>query len=264
MGQSILDGQLPYINLWDLKPPLAFFSYALFILLLGKSIVAIRIAGAISIAVTAFLIYIVGNKMWSKSCGIIAATLTVIFASLAPAGQCTMTEIVSLVPLIASMTILVTQRMTSPYLFIAGLLLGISAFIRLNLAFVGVFVTFALFFIILRNKDRSHFNQLIAFVLGGVLIVLMVVSPYLYTGNLQTFLDSVFLAPLSFSTSQFSTVSSARRLIQGTFGYSNIILWLGFIVGLIWAVKDKLHSSSVNSKNLIIYSTFFLLHPFQL
>ncbi len=27
MGQSILDGHLPYTNLWDIKPPLAFVSY---------------------------------------------------------------------------------------------------------------------------------------------------------------------------------------------------------------------------------------------
>ena len=70
MGQSILDGQLPYIDLWDLKPPIAFLSYALFILILGKSIVAIRIAGAIFIVVTALLIYVIG-----KICGVRAVVI---------------------------------------------------------------------------------------------------------------------------------------------------------------------------------------------
>jgi len=31
MGQSIIDGHLPYVKLWDLKPPGAFAFYAFFI-----------------------------------------------------------------------------------------------------------------------------------------------------------------------------------------------------------------------------------------
>ena len=58
MGQDILDGQLPYIDLWDNKPPLSFLSYAFFILFFGKSIIAIRLAGSICVVTTAYLIYI--------------------------------------------------------------------------------------------------------------------------------------------------------------------------------------------------------------
>jgi hypothetical protein len=39
MGQSILDGHLPYTELWDIKPPLAFAAFAFFIMVLGKSYV---------------------------------------------------------------------------------------------------------------------------------------------------------------------------------------------------------------------------------
>ncbi len=39
MGQSILDGHLPYTELWDIKPPLAFFFFAAVITVFGKSIV---------------------------------------------------------------------------------------------------------------------------------------------------------------------------------------------------------------------------------
>ena len=203
--------------------------------------------------------------MWGKGCGYIAATLTVIFASLlAYGGQCTMTEIVALVPLIGSMTILITGKMIAPHLFIAGLLLGISAFIRLNLAYVGVFITFVLIFLPISNKNRIQFNQLVAFISGGVLIVVLVVSPYLYTGNLNVFFDSVFLAPLSYSSLQIPPVSAAKSLIGRCFGYSNIILWLGFFAGIVRAIKNQLHSSSINRKNLTIYSIFFLATCFSI
>ncbi len=62
MGQSILDGHLPYTQLWDLKPPLAFVAYASFIFILGKSIISIRLAGTICVALTAFFVYLSGKK----------------------------------------------------------------------------------------------------------------------------------------------------------------------------------------------------------
>ncbi len=45
MGQELLDGRLPYADLWDNKPPLAFAAFAVFIAL-HPSIVALRVAGA--------------------------------------------------------------------------------------------------------------------------------------------------------------------------------------------------------------------------
>ncbi len=63
MGQSILDGHLLYTNLWDVKPPLAFVSYALIIAIFGKSIISVRIAGAVCVAFVSFCTYLVGKTL---------------------------------------------------------------------------------------------------------------------------------------------------------------------------------------------------------
>lgn len=54
MGQSVLDGHLPYLELWDNKPPLLFFIFALFIGIGGKNIVWIRVAGSLFLGISAF------------------------------------------------------------------------------------------------------------------------------------------------------------------------------------------------------------------
>ena len=264
MGQSILDGQLPYIDLWDNKPPLSFLAYGLFILFLGKSIVAVRLAGAICVVTTAYLIYIVARNTWNNRSGIISATIFIIFTSIMRSGQATMTEIVAIVPLIASMTILITQKGTPTHLFVAGFLLGVSTFIRTNLAFVSFFVTLAILVNLTLEKNKSILYQMIAFILGGVAVVTLVVLPYLFTGNLQIFFDSVFLAPLVYSNSQYSMLEVTKYLIKVGFGYSNIILWLGFLAGIAWATKEGLISSYKKRKCLIILSVFFIGTSFSI
>ena len=90
MGQNILDGHLPYTQLWENKPPLAFVFFAL-ALLFGKSIITVRIAGTVAVLASAYLTYRVGRKIWGQQTGVLAAILSIAFISLAHSGQATMT-----------------------------------------------------------------------------------------------------------------------------------------------------------------------------
>lgn len=56
MGQSIADGFLPYDRLWDLKPPLLFYFFALIEKVFPHSFVAIRFFGVIIIFLSAILL----------------------------------------------------------------------------------------------------------------------------------------------------------------------------------------------------------------
>lgn len=82
MGQSIVDGNLPYIELWDLKPPLAFVPYAISIWLFGKSIIAVRLlVGAICLGIASYLTYRTGNYIWGRRVGFLAALMSIVFVS---------------------------------------------------------------------------------------------------------------------------------------------------------------------------------------
>ena len=99
MGQALLHGHLPYVELWALKPPLAFAFFSAVIAIFGRNLVAVRLAGTLCVVVTAFLIYLTASRVWNRRVGLIAAILCVATISLLPSGQATMSEHVALVPL---------------------------------------------------------------------------------------------------------------------------------------------------------------------
>ena len=199
MGQSLLDGNLPYIELWDIKPPLAFVAYAVFIATLGKSVVAIRLAGTLCVFVTSWLVYLIGRSIGDRRGGLIAGILFIVAVSLISGGQATMTEQVALVPLIGALAWLIGRKLTPLVLLVAGILLTTATLVRLNLAYVVVAVGFWLLYSKFRLKTVNY-RGIIAYCLASFGLIFLTYIPYLMTNNGSIWLDSVVLAPLSYST----------------------------------------------------------------
>lgn len=63
VGQRLLDGQLPYVDIWDRKPLGLFLIYAV-IAAVSRSVVAYQIAGTLSAAMTAYLITRIVATRW--------------------------------------------------------------------------------------------------------------------------------------------------------------------------------------------------------
>jgi hypothetical protein len=199
MGQSVLDGHLPYLELWDVKPPLAFVAYAAFIALLGKSLVAIRLAGTICVFITSWLVYSIGKYISDRRGGIFAAILFIVATALISGGQATMTEHVALVPLVGALAWLIRRKTTPMVLLVGGILLTMATLVRLNLAYVVVAVGFWLVYGKLKLRVSSL--GIIAYCLGSFGLIFLTYLPYLVTSNGSVWLDSVVLAPLSYSDS---------------------------------------------------------------
>jgi 4-amino-4-deoxy-L-arabinose transferase-like glycosyltransferase len=222
MGQSLLDGHLPYTELWDIKPPLAFAAYAFFITSLGKSIVAIRLAGTLCVFLTSWFVYLVGRYIGNSSAGVFAAILTILTVTAIDSGQATMTEHVACVPLLGALTWLVTRKMTPGVLFLEGILLTGAALIRLNLAYVVIAV--GIWLVYSRFKYQTvGFREIVAYCLGSFGSILLTYLPYLIAGDGSIWLNSVVLAPLSYA----SRASSAGH---GGTGIKLIFACLIFVI----------------------------------
>ena len=262
MGQSILDGHLPYTELWDNKPPLAFVSYALIIALFGKSIVSVRIAGAIAVAFVAFCTYLIGKTLWSRQVGILGAGIFVIMASsLIPAGQATMTEHLALVPLIGAMSILVTKKITLRTLFVTGLVMAVASLIRLNLAYVTVLVGLFVVFAIKPCSIKVMVKRGLIYAAGSCLVILSTYLPYAITGYHKIWFNSVIVAPLTYANSQLSAVEILGIYLNSNVLGIKIIISIGLVaiaflvVQLIKAFKQKRLESELR---LICFLVFFL------
>jgi 4-amino-4-deoxy-L-arabinose transferase-like glycosyltransferase len=140
MGQSILNGHIPYVTAWDIKPPLAFSMYALFIAIFGKSLLAIRLGGLLCIYIASLLVYNSGKVLLGKTAGIIAALFLMVFVSSGPSGLSTMTEHMLLVPISWALYLLVARRVTIRSAFFTGLLFGAGILIKTSLIFESLAV----------------------------------------------------------------------------------------------------------------------------
>jgi 4-amino-4-deoxy-L-arabinose transferase-like glycosyltransferase len=244
MGQSILDGHLPYVELWDLKPPLAFAFYSLAIALFGKDLVGIRLAGTLCVVATAVLVSLLTGKLWNRQSGLIAATLTIVAISLLPAGQATMTEHVVLVPLLGATYLLISRNESLGTLFLTGILMATATLVRLNIGYVAIVVGIYLLATSIR-LPATALRRMAAYSAGGMLVVIMTWLPYLLAGQPQVWWTSVIAAPLSYSNAQDSTVQNLIRHGMHTLGvyedgsgykynvaWFNVMVWCSAVAGV--------------------------------
>jgi 4-amino-4-deoxy-L-arabinose transferase-like glycosyltransferase len=247
LGQNILDGHLPYTDLWDLKPPLAFLFFAGAIALLGKSIISVRIAGTVCVAFTAFLTYLTGKTLWNHRTGLLSAVICVAMLGFPSSGQAVMSEHIALVPMVGALSILVMKEYSPRNLFLAGILMAIATFVRLNLAYVSVLVGFYIVICIFIMPPRSIRTALIrglAYVSGGCFVLLLVFLPYAITGYQKLWLSSVIIAPLNYARFQLSAMDALREHIgyisqsftlkKGPLLVVSSLMWLGGLAGLVF------------------------------
>ncbi len=263
-GQSILDGNLPYTELLDAKPPLLWTSFALFILVFGKTVVSIRLAGTICVALTAFMTYLIGCKIWDNKIGVISATLFTIVSALSPSGQAVMSEHIALVPLMAALTLLITKENTLLNLFISGGLITTASLIRLNLAYVAIAVGLSLLCSLPMNvhhEKKMILYRGLAYAFGGFWIVFLTVIPYLILRQEEIWWLGVVTTSLSYANLQntvFVTLSQEITTIwQILLGKEStallgmaILVWLGgllqvFGIPIYWKRLDIFQQRSI-------------------
>jgi 4-amino-4-deoxy-L-arabinose transferase-like glycosyltransferase len=246
VGQSLADGHLPYVEAWALKPPLAFALFGAVIAIFGKNLVAVRLAGTLCVVVTAFFVYLTATRLWHHRVGLMAASLYVATVSLLPAGQATMTEHVAILPLMAAVWRLTRNEPSVVTSFVAGVLLSVATLIRLNMAYVAVFVGL---YLVVSSMRRGPFTTVLkvgAYVVGGGVVVLLTWLPYVLTGQHRLWWTSVVAAPLSYAHSRSSVFESLLFHLTAAFGtyrdgwslrfYGSVLLalvWVGLANGAV-------------------------------
>jgi len=255
MGQSINDGHLPYVQLWDIKPPLAFLFFAI-ATLLWKSIIAVRIAGTLCVFAIAYFVFRIGEYIWESKAGLFAAVLSILFVSVSDSGQATMTEIIALVPIMGALVLLVTREMNWVTCLMTGFLLSLATLVRLNLGYlaaaVGILIPYLSLF-----SSRSFVKQTAAYVLGGLLPVGAVALPYFIGGYQELLVASVVKASWQFSRSSSVSEVLAILLSQG-FNVSNVVLWVGCLGGIAIIAMEWSKYNKIQKNGIFSIAVFFV------
>ncbi len=204
VGQSWLDGHLPYTLLWDLKPPLAFLFFAGVIAVFGKSFIAIRAAGTLVVALGAFFLYAIGTTINTKKVGIWSAIFYVILSSLFGSLQGVMSEHLSMFFFLGGLYLLInTQRL--PLLLVSGTLFGCALMTKLNLSYAVLLLVLGLFyFLIKKNGFRTALISMIGLGLGILIPVALLYLLYASSGFGEVWWQSVIQASLAYGEVPFS------------------------------------------------------------
>ncbi len=79
IGRSILDGKIPYVDLWNPKPPAVFYVYALAIQIFGRTAEALRAIDFFIVPAMCAALYWLGTRIANRRVGLFAALLFGVF-----------------------------------------------------------------------------------------------------------------------------------------------------------------------------------------
>lgn len=263
-GWRVLNGDIPYVDFWDHKPPMIFFINALGLWLLNGDRWGVWIIEFISLWIAAYISF----RLLKNLFGTFAASITTFiwmysFVFLIARGNFT-TEYV--LPFQMATLFLFYQSIGKPknykLFFIMGLFGGISFFTKQTTIGIWLAISIYLLVQIIRKHEISNSLKKILFMFGGGLVVTVIICGYfLINDAFFAFWDSAFRYNFIYSTLNETLLSTRlKNLFDFRFisklGFVNFS-FLGMFFYLILSLKKKLTiSNSQHSIMLLMLIVF--------
>jgi len=236
LARSLLQGHLPYTQLWDAKGPIGFAVIAAAMLPAGESIPAVRVAGALLVFVSALLVRALVVKSLGARFGMPSALLFVLGCAATKSGQATMMEHIAVPLLLASVLLLIREPITGVSAFLAGVCVAAAALVRLEVGLVAPLLGLSILVHSWSTRRRPAAVLVTAYALGGFALLLMVALPYWWSGELLTFVGSYFGAAIAHAGSGLSIVDAVVARAETTLGLGRPIrlgnrqFWLALLI----------------------------------
>ena len=212
MGQAWVDGFLPYTVLWDVKPPLTFLFFASGIYLFGKSFLAIRLMGALLVALTAFFTFAITLKLSHRQAALFSGIGCVLLLSMFGSIQGVMSEHILMTFFMGALYLLLFSR-NKYRIVLAGMALGIALMVKISIAFPILLL--GLYLLGRYYREEGIFvsvSKMFSLSFSAFIIIMLTFLPYFFTGKAQLWWDSVILAPLAYTEAGRTTAISLTGL----------------------------------------------------
>ncbi len=200
MGQSIAEGHLPYVHLWDLKPPLLFYIFGLIESVFPHSFVAIRFFGVLIVFASALLLLRLAKQHHLKN-GFLIALLYIILASELGNLQGVMSEHLAVFFLLLGLVFF--KKNSNAFYLIAGLFFGCALLCKLSFAYAVAALMICSLIINWKTYTPGRLLLSNAILVCGILLPFLIIAGPFYTaGKTDIFINSVFRAPLDYGQGQ--------------------------------------------------------------
>jgi len=261
-------GSIPYVEIWDQKPPGIYACYLVAKLMgFGDMLVGIRIMSVLMVSASAFLLYKIAEMMLpSAGWFSIAPALLYITFSLNNQGLAANTEIF-FIPFVLGGFYFVLRCIDSEWQFreqvhalvLSGLLVGIAFQIKYLVAFDLIALATGIVLLQWYHKKNKAILSVVkigALIFAGFLIPNIAVALYFsYHGHLQDLLNATLSANVQHQThGDFSLVKTAGKFYLQF--RDQILLWGSVVVACWWLVRGKLQD---DKKMIVLFLLGWLM-----
>ncbi|MDA1061519.1 MAG: glycosyltransferase family 39 protein [Chloroflexi bacterium] len=221
VARGLLDGELPYRDLFDNKGPLLYAWYSLSFLLWGESAEAPRLLAALLLSATVLLVYVEGRLLLSRGAAFAAASIFALSPAVLWVGSEAASELFMLAPLTGSLVAftLGARGGRLRWFVLAGLLGGVAALTK-QTALVNLLALTLLAAAAGTPVGAPRFRAVAALGAGAAISALVTGAPFLLLGAARDVFDGTVLFNLALG----SHLSLADRL--SLFGGGMLVLTL--------------------------------------
>ncbi len=175
IGRGLLQGKIPYVDLWNPKPPAVFYIYAAAMSLFGQTAIALRAIDLIIFPIIALTLYALGARLADRRVGLWAAALFGVFYFTETFWTLTQNDGIALLPMTLAVWCAVRAadapalRRSLVWALVCGGLLGWTFWFKYPFALLGVPVL-VFYAVIRRSWDKSIRSwDIYAIFVGGLL-----------------------------------------------------------------------------------------------
>jgi hypothetical protein len=206
-GREILAGKIPYVEIWNPKPPAIFYVFGAAMTLFGETTYALRILDLLLFPIIGAGLYSIGNRLANGRVGLMAVAIFALLYFRQSFWTLTQNDGIAIVPMLLAVLFAMraAQEATAPaptrtHATIAAALSGM--FCALALWFKYPFIFFVIALVIghvltlwrTGGEWRQHvWRQGIAFALGGLLVGGGGMAYLAAIGAFQAWIDSALL-----------------------------------------------------------------------
>ncbi len=263
IGRGILNGRVPYTELWNPKPPAVFYVYALAMRLLGQTAMALRAIDFFVVPICSACLFWIGRQIINRRIGLWAALLFPVFYFTETFWTLTQNDGIVLVPMLLAMALTLKissqethnrERVTLLYACLAGALAGYVVWYKYPFALFGVLLAVIYLGLRWQARETAPFAQRdiyagLAFVTGGVLAIGGGILLLMAQGAWDEFLHSAQVTAqytaLTFNGNDF------RDLMSTAIGYRWHYWGLLFVLAALGAASYR---SIVTSRRSLVSS----------
>lgn len=211
IAANVLDGHLPYVELFELKPPVLFFMLAGVMAVFGESLLVVRLFSDVCILASCAAVFAISRR-WTDPISAGLGTLTFIaISSTYFFGQHMSSELPATAMLMAALWLLLARRDRLWAVACAGLLVSLATLTRSNLGAAAVAFAVWLLVAYFRPSFCAHRWAFAAFVGAGAIPPGLLVLLYWAADALFELRASIIDAPLAYAGNQLSVLEALDK-----------------------------------------------------